>query len=256
MTRKRVWEWIAGMRTPSRQGRGGGYSKLALTRLAGLGLLLGSLSEASAGLIYYTDRAVFDAANPGLLIEDFEDGIIADGAVAGFDGPLDTTTNNALFAPGDILPGIQFDSAFDGNNLALIGDQRFGASQQTNWVGINTFVDDGTVISLDGGFDALGMDLFATQGPGATSNDTFDIDIYDADGLIESTTIAVSDLGSFWGVSSDMGPITSIVISSQSDYAELFDNVAFGSAAIPEPTAALVFGVGWVVVGWTARRRR
>jgi len=256
MTRKRVWEWIARMRTPSRQGLGGGYSKLALAGLAGLGLLLGSLSEASATLTYYTDRAVFDAANPGLLIEDFEDGIIADGGVVGFDGPLDTTTNNGLFAPGDILPGIQFDSTAGApNNLALLGDEFVGANQQTNWLAINTFVDDGTVISLDGGFDALGMDLLASLGY-VTLNDTFDIDIYDAGGLVDSTTIAVSDLGSFWGVSSDMGPITSIVISSQSDYAELFDNVAFGAAAIPEPTAALVFGVGWVVVGWAARRRR
>jgi hypothetical protein len=48
---------------------------------------------------------VFDAAAPGLPVEDFEDANVAAGGVVTFSDPLDSTSSNAVFAPGDVLLG-------------------------------------------------------------------------------------------------------------------------------------------------------
>jgi hypothetical protein len=234
------------------------HSKLTVVLLAAFALLLGSLSEASATLTFYTDRTTFEGANPGLPTEDFEDGTTGGAGFVSFDGPLDSTTNNGVFAPGDILPGIAFAGTGEASggfsDLILVDDGVLGVNS-SKWVGINFFADDASVISLGSGFGAIGMDLLSVPNLGATQDDVFDIDIFDGGGLIGSTTATIDFLGSFWGVSSDMGPITGLRISSQIDGAEFFDNVTFGDP-IPEPTATLLFGLGFTVVGCAVRRER
>ncbi len=93
---------------------------------------------------YYTDRPTFDAQNPGLPIEDFEEASIGAGTVDSFFSPLDETTTNAYFIPGDILPGIQFTDGPVANNggqgIAILGSGFMG-NPSINIVA-NMFVQD------------------------------------------------------------------------------------------------------------------
>lgn len=77
---------------------------------------------------FYTDRPTFDASNHGLSIEDFEEGVVPVNGAVPMDAPLDSTTNNGFFAPGDILPGIRFQDnpGPDANHLFLTGDGGVG----------------------------------------------------------------------------------------------------------------------------------
>ena len=79
-------------------------------------------ATAQAALTVYMDRATFNASNPGLVIEDFEEGI----PKIGFPSPLNSTSDNGAFDPGDILDGVEFVSTelnpdaltiADGNDL-------------------------------------------------------------------------------------------------------------------------------------------
>jgi hypothetical protein len=56
----------------------------------------------------YGSRALFEADNPGFVIEDFEEANIGTGAAGDemIPGPLDATSNDGVFAPGDIVAGL------------------------------------------------------------------------------------------------------------------------------------------------------
>ncbi len=182
-------------------------------------------AKANATLTFYSSSAVFDAAFPGLPLEDFEEGNVGPGGVVGCPAPLDETNSDFCFSPGDILPGISFQDdpgpdTIDG--IALIGAGFSGASSKN--IVANTFVD-AFVIDFTGPDDvfAAGMDLTSYF-----SNSTCAIDIYGPGGLLGSTTAPCTNAGSFWGVSSDLDPIVQLVIFSTSNQAEGVDNVRFG----------------------------
>ena len=181
-----------------------------------------------AGLKYYTDRAAFYADNPGLLCEDFEEATILDGTIAGFDGPLDETTDNTYFNPGDILPGIRFQDnpGPDPNGLFLLGAGYMGNPSKN--VGANTFLDSFDIIFPNDDVFAVGMDLVSYF-----DADVLTITIYGAGGaLLDTTTALATNDGTFWGVSSDQ-VITRINLYSPTDQAEGVDNICFG--ALPPP---------------------
>src|SRR6188768_3403188 len=84
--------------------------------------LIGFAAPASAALLTFDTRAAFNAAAPGLSVEDFEEGNIGAGGIEGFDDPLDSSTNNVFFAPGDILAGLTLDaSTEEGEDLFILG---------------------------------------------------------------------------------------------------------------------------------------
>jgi hypothetical protein len=70
--------------------------------LLAMSLLTGT--PAGAALIFFPDRASFNAANPGLTFVDFETPVAPPGPSGigvNFSGPLDSTTNNAAHVQGD-----------------------------------------------------------------------------------------------------------------------------------------------------------
>lgn len=185
----------------------------------------------SATLTFYTSAATFDAAAPGLPVEDFEAGV-GDGVSC--PDPLDQFSNIGCFALGSIEPGLQIASnpaahPFDG--LALFGPA-FGLPSKR--IVANYFVETLNVI-FSPGVPAAGMDVNCYL----PCVQTFNITVFDtSDVLIGSTTAAT---GTFWGVTSDT-PIGRINLSSQVGDAEAADNIRFGGA--PSPCGAFSSVVG------------
>ena len=192
--------------------------------------------DAPNNLTYYLDRVTFDGDFPGLPIEDFEEAIIAPGAVGSFPNPLNSTTSNAFFSPGDILPGVEFSSpgGSPGAEIVILG-AGFAGNPSIN-VAANTFTQSWVI-------DFPNMDVFVA-GMDLTSYfaaDTVDIDIYGPGGLIDSTTAGSTNAGAFWGVASDADPIVQIVITAPTGQAEGCDNIAFGAGAVPTmPVPAMI----------------
>src|SRR5258705_4651327 len=175
----------------------------------------------------FDDRATFLAQFPDLPVEDFEEGRVADRNAVGCPGPLDATSDNDCFHPGEIEPGVRFNSELPagGFEIALIGPGFSGAVTKTIVAG--DFTDAFIVEFTGGNVTAAGMDLVAYF-----SNDICQIDVFGQNGLISSTTAPCTNGGSFWGVSANEA-ITRIRISSPRGQAEGVDNIAFGGGVAP-----------------------
>ena len=66
-------------------------------------------STVTASLIFFTDRATFEAAAPGLTLEDFNNGNVGPGGVVGCGDPL--VNGDPCFAPDGIEDGISLRSS-------------------------------------------------------------------------------------------------------------------------------------------------
>jgi hypothetical protein len=221
-----------------------GFSDAGLPdAVATAGLLATPLTgPASAGLIFYGDRAIFDAVFPGLPVEDFEAGLWGDGQAIGCPAPFNAATNNACFTPGGILPGISFqdnplnnDGGGLPNGLAGVGDGIYGAVTKSI---VANQASDSFEILFDPPVNAAGMDLTHFYSNGAVVS----ISTYDAsDVLIASVQAIASNAGNFWGVYSAV-PIGRINIYSPlpgADGYEGVDNVAFGQIGACSPAEDL-----------------
>jgi PKD repeat protein len=185
------------------------------------------MSAASAS--FFTDRASFLAQFPDLPMEDFETGRVADGRAVPCPGPVDATNDNQCFHPGEIEPGIQFnsDQVRVDDEIVLVGTGFFGAPSKR--IAANVFVDVFIIDFPAPGVTAVGMDLVAYL-----DDDTCQIDLFGQNGLISSTAAPCTNAGSFWGASSDE-PITRIRIASSTREAEGVDNISFGGVVVPPP---------------------
>jgi len=195
------------------------------------------------GLTYYNDRGTFETAYPGLPLEDFNDTLIGPGAITGCPAPFNSTTSNACFAPGTIIPGVNFqDNPLNGagggsaNGLAVLGTGALGNASPT--VVANTFVDMFEVTFNAPEPNAVGMDLVDYL-----SAQTLNITIYDTNDVqIGATTgLATNNEGSFFGVYSaaPIGRITLLAPNSTGDGAEGVDNFSFGVAATSAPSITI-----------------
>jgi uncharacterized repeat protein (TIGR01451 family) len=178
------------------------------------------------GLVYYSDPAVFGMAFPGLPVEDFEEGNVAPNSVAGCPAPLDETSNNACFTPGQILPGVRFQDnpgPTDPDGLVLVGEG-FNGNPSKSLVA-NIFVDSFDIYFTTPDVFATGMYLHSHY-----LTDTLTVTLYGLDGItvIESTTAQASPAGSFWGVAGHE-PIGRINLYSPTNQAEGVDNLSFGN---------------------------
>lgn len=179
-------------------------------------------SRGTASLNYFTDRATFRAAAPNLQsFEDFEEGGVTTGEVANCNEPLDESSNDACFVPGDILPGLSIASS-SGGGLVLLGSSFSSLNNPSKVVGANFFLD-ATSVDFPGGVPAAGMDIYVNL-----TSDTLDIRIYGAGStLLGTTTLDTTNSGQFFGVVSDAEPITAIDINSQTAAGELVDDVEY-----------------------------
>ncbi|MCG8458509.1 MAG: proprotein convertase P-domain-containing protein [Holophagales bacterium] len=175
-------------------------------------------------LTIYPDRATFDAAFPGLPVEDFEAGAVAVGDSVTCGAPLDASGDGSCFAPGALEAGLVFQDVPgpDGvDGLLLVGDGTFGNDSKI--LAANTLADQ-LEISFPDPVEAVGLDLINLPGPA----DFLTVEVYaPGDVLLGSMTAASSALGEFWGVSSP-SPIARLLLISTINQAEAIDDLAFG----------------------------
>jgi hypothetical protein len=225
------------------------------------GLVLGTMGRADAILTFYVNRAAFDAANPGLPIEGFQN---ANTGTAAFTGPLDMNSNNASFSPGDILPGITFQDnpGPDAGAMFVAGPGQ--STNPTTAIGQNFPASDAMDILLNPGVNAVAFDIFQNFGGGSQSGVTqpYPVNIFGASGLLGSTIVLVATGQSgFFGVSSDVpGEIVRVSLNHAGAF-DVIDNVAFGASRqdVPEPSTlafAGAMGIGLLALGRSRLRRK
>ena len=202
-------------------------------------------SSANAALITFNSRPAFNAAAPGLPVEDFQNGNIPVGATA-CPGPFNSATNNACFSPGDLLPGISY-AAVPGPSMVLLGPG-IPPGFTTLHIGPNAFADafDITMSASS----AIGFDL------GANAPGNVLVSVFDGGGILiaPAFNVAVSATSTiFLGLINTTGLIGRVNLSGP--LGEVIDNVAFGQpqTAIPEPASLLLLGAG--VAALRLRRR-
>jgi hypothetical protein len=209
------------------------------------GLLPALVQPAAAqrgGLTFYDSRAVFNAAHPGLFVEDFEDVHVPNGISCWCTSPVDANTDNECYDPGTLVAPFGLAAVgptqFEFDALIALGPGYFG--QPSIVAGANLEVDT-TVAWFDPGVDAVGMEVYAYFGnPGIT------VDVFDTAGvLLGSTTIPGDTTGTFFGVHSDGALIGAVHLDADDDYTML-DDVAYSTTPVgvaPPPDEAARLGL-------------
>lgn len=213
---------------------------MSLFKIAFVGLIFIStslLNLANAGLVFFTDRANFEAASGLVAInETFESANVAAGGIVSTPSMLNSETNNSVFSTGSIAPGLSI-AASNGNLVVLNGI--LGDSKS---VAADLFAAF-TIINLDAGSQALGLDIFANA-----PNAILDLRFYDVDARLFATTSisGINNLSpSFFGVISDSTLIAKVEFEGLGSVGEVIDNITFGQVVnVPEPSTFAIFVIG------------
>ena len=220
------------------------YCLLAFALLAFLSV------PARADLITFITPPAFNAAAPGLPVETFQSGV-APAPVATCIGPLSSTMGGGCFPPGGLLPGVIY-SASPGlmpGNIVVLAAGFVGNPSRV--IGANLFTDTFNLTFANA--NVVGFDVFSGPLAGNVAISVFD----PANVLLGTFSVLAPIGGTFFGVISTTGNIGRINIASLAPIpGELVDNVAFGTAAIPEPTTILLLFTGLAGVAAKVRRRR
>lgn len=210
--------------------------------MAGLLLLVVMTGQVQASLVTYSNRTAFDAAHPGLAVEDFQD-------ISDISDALDGT---------NITPGVSF-SLTIGTDAYLAGPGQ--SSNSTTAIGVNTPRAAGWLLTFSTPVDAVAFDVFQNDGGGSQFGVPIDaiVEVYGSSGLLGSflTTIPSGSAG-FVGVFSTTDLITSLSVNNFDSF-DVIDDVEFGiggTSTVPEPTSAALLGIGACLAGIGAARRR
>jgi len=203
----------------------------------------GRVASSVGDVLFYDDAAEYDAGpGAGQLLEDLE-GAENDCRVygAGFPGPL-TSAGAGPYPPGEILPGITFDTTgpYPTNLINIPG----GFQGNPSCVVLAGYFTDRETIRQDAG-RAMGGMLQSHFSAGDCQVDVFDL----GENLIATTIAPCTNEGSFFGIERPGGDIGGINIFALNNQAEGADDIRFG---VPEPGMIVLLMGGALLLG---RRR-
>jgi hypothetical protein len=208
-----------------------------------------SVGAPTGALQSFADQASFDAAvgNPGALAsEDFDGGATAPGGLGNCTEPVNSASNDACFAPGDLVAGFSLTST-SGAGIVALGSGFLGANQTSTVVGAVTFADS-TIVTFDTPVGAVSADYYGGLGVDEVTVEAFDAS---SNSLGTATVQApASDTPAFLGLISSATPIASLVITAANDDGELIDNLRFGDVSTGSSDA--IFADGFDGAGQTA----
>jgi hypothetical protein len=178
---------------------------------------------------FYTDRATFQSANPGLALEDFETSLYppGSGVLTSCPQPASSAGSSGCYNPHELLPGFSMTSPgadLPGQELVILDGAAGWGTPPGVILGSNTFTAS-TRVDFDPPVAAVGFDV-VTLAIGNPVN----ITIYDAAGdpINGQTGVPGGGQGSFWGVDSDT-PIAAVeIIDPTLADVELLDDMEFG----------------------------
>jgi uncharacterized repeat protein (TIGR01451 family) len=195
-----------------------GHTGRIATRFATTTLLIALATLSSpvhAALQFYTDKATFQAAAPGLTTEDFESTGLFNPDFIVCSDPFSNFTDDDCWNPGDIALGLTIGSSSRSATVVLAPSYYGSPSIAT---GANAF-EDATEVGFPAGTLAAGMDLIAAV------QEDFTISVFGANDVLLGTTTAQGNAsGLFFGVKSTLA-IKRIELASDED--TLVDNVSF-----------------------------
>ncbi|GAB4339531.1 MAG: hypothetical protein Kow0089_12510 [Desulfobulbaceae bacterium] len=176
-------------------------------------------------LTWYTSAPAFHTSHRGLPRENFEEGIVSDNAI--FAQPLDTTTDNGFFSPGDIAPGLEITTVSTATPSTALWSFAGGVSNNSSInVGTTNVNDDLQLNFSSPDTVAVGMDLLLEFGGG-----TAVVIVYgSSDTVLGTATLTQGNppAETFFGVAADQ-TITRIEIISSAN--EFVDNIFFGTGS-------------------------
>ncbi|VTR93565.1 unnamed protein product [Gemmata massiliana] len=232
--------------------------------MAVLALVVGGASSAQAGFTVYTSQSAFEAAISGLTKQDFSAAQVADGSAALITGPLTNTSNNGVFKPGDIAPGLSIDST----GSSTLGNMLYipGVGTVDNDVkGVYTNGSNATLgLTFSPQVDAVGLTLLSFTNN--TGPRTFTLSLL---GSFSSTPVdystgplPTSGTGTFLGFIGTGGEQIQKISFQPSIRANVgVTSVEFGNQSVvstPAPPGMVVAltGAGPLAMGVFLRRRR
>lgn len=131
-----------------------------------IGAAISVVPAAGQGPVY-SDRAVFDAAAPGLAIEDFEDLDLGPHSAAGCQKPLDHTSFcEGAVSPGQIAAGLRITTVGQGDEIVVASPSFKGSGHVSTLTMVNSGFDH-LRLEFPEPVNAVGMDVngFNADGP-------------------------------------------------------------------------------------------
>lgn len=226
-------------------------------------LLLTRASHAQAGFIVYSSQSAFEAAAQGLATQDFSSAQVSDGSAAFVTGPLTSSTDNVVFSPGDIDPGLVIASSGSsqtgGNNLYVAGVGTVGNDVPS----VYTNGSDATMsLTFSPQVDAVGLTLL-----GFTNNSgprTFNLSLLgsmsSSPQVFSTGPLPESGSGSFLGFIGTGGEQVQVISFQPSPGANIgVTSLQFGNPTMvtPEPMSLVLMStsIPFGLAGWLRRRR-
>ncbi|MEZ6127689.1 MAG: PEP-CTERM sorting domain-containing protein [Planctomycetaceae bacterium] len=196
--------------------------------------------------IIFSSRAAFEAMFPGLPTEDFEEANVAVGSAAFFNGPLSSTTNNGIFAPGDILDNLVIrDRSFNSGGMNALGAGVItGTSRMVGNDQLDTFDANTQMLFLNNSANTIGFDMFAARGSGSSTAGRMRVSVSGVTPGVGETYIVnlAQDTGAFFGIHTGNELIDQIELTylDSPSQVEFVDNISFGvTTAVPEPSTLI-----------------
>lgn len=179
------------------------------------------------GLTVYPDLASFETGvGDDLPLETFEGGHVSIGQGAECDEPVNGSSDDECFAPGDVIAGFSVTSS-SGDGVVLLGQEGEAGQEDGTMIGAQRFSDI-TLVSFDADdVTAIALDVL----PGLDGGLDVTVRAYDTtSGLIGAFTVTAEarNVSEFAGFSSP-APVSHIEIQTSNDGGELFHNLRFGA---------------------------
>lgn len=175
---------------------------------------------------FYLNNEEFESMNCSSgETEDFEEARMG-GSVVGFKSPLDEFFDNSVFSPGEIIPGVYFDTKLDQGSLDDLTIRDFShISGESKRLTANFQSDDLQINFTEGNVYFASMKLYNTYSDG-----NIVVRVFGNSGLIGTMNVwSPSNYGAFVGIRSSE-VITQITFDNASNGFERIDDFSFGTS--------------------------